>query len=324
MISEFDPYELKKLGVFPSEALAQAIDTMPIEALKRHMERMRPFQEMMRPFASLAERNNRIRELFTPLPRDSALSSLAKISAAAKAPWLKSLGTPIPRDSPFFHGAFAPIPARFRNWLSVPFGESSEEQERDIDGAQYSIDTAIKCTDAQVGALEKVPNVNDDAYHANTLQVIRSLRAVRVKLNIPASASDSEALLPYDVAIQVRISPQQLANVIKSSTQKLLLQAGDIIMNLREHGMQMTYNAITSSTFEKLQSRFHRMLPFVASEFFNPQACLAPFADICAEVGKMQFPPSLVGLNIIVGVILNVIGIINLFQKPSRQSTIKQ
>ena len=95
-------------------------------------------------------------------------------------------------------------------------------------------------------------------------------------------------------------------------------------MNLREHGMQMTYNAITSSTFEKLQSRFHRMLPFVASEFFNPQACLAPFADICAEVGKMQFPPSLVGLNIIVGVILNVIGIINLFQKPSRQSTIKQ
>lgn len=331
------------------QRMREQIAPLFYDSAKHLMEPMRSIQESMRPLTEFAERERRMREQITPLLSNSALSSLSQISAMAENPWLKNLGTSILRDWSSFsvaqslsaqeciqrlvsadkflstlrhanalvapNGAPMPMPARFQKWVSVSSEESPEEQKADIVGAQHSINTAIKCTDAQIGALEQAPDVNDDAYHANTLQVKRSIRAVQVKLNIPASVSDSEALLPYDIAVQIRISPQQLVNIIKSSTHKLLLQAGDIATNLYEHGKQRAYDIIISPDFEKLQSRFYRMLPFIANGVSDPQAFLAPFTNLCIEAGQTQFSPTIVGLWTIVEFILNINNIIDLFQK---------
>lgn len=152
MASEFDSDELKNLAASPSEKLAQTINKIPSIAAMQAMEKaMRPSQELMRSFAELAEREQRMREQIAPLFYDSAkqliepmrslqesmrpftalaekerqlqeqitpllsnsvLSSLSKISAMAENPWLKNLGTSI-----------------LRNWSSFSVAQSLSAQE---------------------------------------------------------------------------------------------------------------------------------------------------------------------------------------------------
>ena len=335
MISEFDPYELKKLGVFPSEALAQAIDTMPGEAIKQALKQIqpfqetihpfqemmrpfqemtRPFQEMMRPFASLAERNNRIRELFTPLPPDSALSSLAQISAAAKAPWLKSLGTPIPCDSPFFHGAFASIPARFRNWLSEPSGEPSEEQERDIDGAERSVDTAIRSQNAQIRVIEDHSDSSADSYHAYGCQTLRSLCAAELKLNLPIANSVCGEMLPYDDSSCFRLSTEQVVELLTRSKNVLSSHAKEGLIVFREKGARFVYDTAYSPAILKAEEHFRSLLPY-AGAMTSSEALFLGAVALLESIADAPEPKSLRGLKKLLDYIRLIADICRLFDK---------
>ena len=350
MISEFDPYELKKLGVFPSEALAQAIDTMPGEAIKQALKQIqpfqetihpfqemtrpfqemtrpfqemtrpfqemtRPFQEMTRPFASLAaERNNRIRELLTPLPRDSALSSLTKISAATKAPWLKSLGTPIPRDSPFFHGAFAPIPARFRNWLSEPSGEPSEEQERDIDGAERSVDTAIRSQNAQIRVIEDHSDSSADSYHAYGCQTLRSLCAAELKLNLPIANSVCGEMLPYDDSSCFRLSTEQVVELLTRSKNVLSSHAKEGLIVFREKGARFVYDTAYSPAILKAEEHFRSLLPY-AGAMTSSEALFLGAVALLESIADAPEPKSLRGLKKLLDYIRLIADICRLFDK---------
>ena len=335
MIPEFDPHELKKLGVFPSEALAQAIDTMPGEAIKQALKQIqpfqetihpfqemmrpfqemtRPFQEMMRPFASLAERNNRIRELFTPLPPDSALSSLAQISAAAKAPWLKSLGTPIPCDSPFFHGAFAPIPARFRNWLSEPSGEPSEEQERDIDGAERSVDTAIRSQNAQIRVIEDHSDSSADSYHAYGCQTLRSLCAAELKLNLPIANSVCGEMLPYDDSSCFRLSTEQVVELLTRSKNVLSSHAKEGLIVFREKGARFVYDTAYSPAILKAEEHFRSLLPY-AGAMTSSEALFLGAVALLESIADAPEPKSLRGLKKLLDYIRLIADICRLFDK---------